>query len=774
MMKHVCFAVATLVLCGFVTFADEPPKVTHVGMVSPKIVCVEVRSQRREPGRQMPYQAQPGDKVTQNGKHVTVAREGKTLGALVGADGKILYTKDRVVGEKLDPAWADRPASYRVKDARGNGLTPVAVHRKSKPRDFPSPGIWQGKCPMDHVLFLVLPRALSAGERRTLHFVGSSMKEIIFTVDATRLRSHAVHVSQIGFRPDDPAKVAFLSCWMGTGGPLDYTPGLVFRVVDVGSGKAVFEGKAVLAKSKDVPEDPYKRNYNLTDVHLMDFSTLTRPGRYVVSVEGVGCSYPFDVADDVWRKAFVVSARGLYHHRSGIALGPPYTTYKRPRCFHPEDGVKVYASKTPLMDTGNGLKRGGGNFKDLIAGKTDQIVPNAWGAYMDAGDWDRRIQHLLCSRLFLELAAVSPEYFAKVSHNIPESGNDLPDVVDEALFNLDGYRRMQTADGGIRGGIESSEHPKRGEASWQESLTVMAYAPGIWSSHVYAGVAARAAHWLEAREPALAKVYRDSAVRAMRWAEGRLSRAMRDFPHQVKDARNLAAAELYRLTGDDAWHQVFLDTTAYRDPKAPLRKWQSHEQSDAAWVYLRTKRKRDEKVVANCRSALLKEADRRVAFAETTGFRWTKDPWRPMGWGAFTTPEAGVMLARAHVLTGEAKYLRALVLICQTGAGANPVNLCYTTGVGRDFPKHPLHVDSHVSSQPAPEGITVYGPQDVVRARDHWAQKLVARYAVPSVERWPAIEAYWDVYLYPMVCEYTVMQNIGPNAYVWGYLAARK
>jgi hypothetical protein len=49
--------------------------------------------------------------------------------------------------------------------------------------------------------------------------------------------------------------------------------------------------------------------------------------------------------------------RGFYHQRSGIALGEPYTTFKRQRPFHPDDGLKVYASKAPLMDTGNGLNK---------------------------------------------------------------------------------------------------------------------------------------------------------------------------------------------------------------------------------------------------------------------------------------------------------------------------------------------------------------------------------------------------------------------------------
>ena len=96
------------------------------------------------------------------------------------------------------------------------------------------------------------------------------------------------------------------------------------------------------------------------------------------------------------------------------------------------------------------------------------------------------------SRRHLELLQLYPNYFAETNLNLPESDNSIPDIIDEALFNIDCYRRLQTVEGGIRGGIEAAEHPKQGETSWLESLKVMAYAPGPWSSYLYANVAARA------------------------------------------------------------------------------------------------------------------------------------------------------------------------------------------------------------------------------------------------------------------------------------------
>ncbi len=83
---------------------------------------------------------------------------------------RVLCTPDRVVGPTLDATWADRPASYRVTspDDPGyrEGAAPTAVHRKSKPADFARVGPWQMEAPMEHVLYLKLPRPLA---RQLLH-----------------------------------------------------------------------------------------------------------------------------------------------------------------------------------------------------------------------------------------------------------------------------------------------------------------------------------------------------------------------------------------------------------------------------------------------------------------------------------------------------------------------------------------------------------------------------------------------------------------------------
>jgi endoglucanase len=765
---------------------NQPVRVEHVGLVAPDIIGITLLARHVEYGRQLPYVKQPGDAVNQSDIHRFVRRKGKVIGSLVGKNGDLLCTLDEVVGKKLDTTLADAPASYRVNsktDPRyATPQIPKSVRRKSKPADLGMVGPYEFEAPTRDVIYLQLSAQLQAGSDYTVVFSDPDLPAQKFTFDPLSLRSEAVHVSQVGFRPDDPAKVAFLSCWLGNGGGLHYEPGLRFEVIEESTKEVAFKGTTTLSKAAgDKTEDAYNKNYNGTDVFQMDFSGLSRPGKYRVCVQGIGCSYPFEVAEDAWRRAFVVAARGFYHQRSGITLGEPYSSFKRARPFHPDDGLKVYASRAPLMDTGNGLNKQDSNFGNLVKGKTDEVVTNAWGGYMDAGDWDRRVQHLRASLLLLELAELFPDYFASLSLNIPESGNGLPDIVNEALWGIDFFRRLQLPDGGVRGGIESAEHPRRGEASFQESLTVMTYAPDLLASYMYAGVGAQAVRWLAPRFPERAAVYRESALRAMVWAERDREREEREYLMAknagIRDVRNFAAAELFCLTGEQKWNDLFLETTPHRTSAGPVDyAWDSLDQADCAWVYSRASGPGvDEKVKRNCRDVVLREADLRLAGTERAGFHWAKHPYGPVVYGALSSPEAALLVARAHALTGASKYLRGLVLAAQTGAGANPVNMCYTTGVGLDFPQHPLQLDHRITRQPPPPGLTVGGPMDnaIKELQDPFIGPFAGKVFCPPYKEWPALEAFWDVFWDPMVCEYTVHKPMAGQAYVWGYLAAR-
>lgn len=757
------------------------PKVTQVSAVAPDVIALTVVTGQVTQAKQIPYQKQWGDQIVQkSGPHRWLQRRGQIIGALVGKDDKTFFGFDQFHGEALDTKWADNPNNYRIRSKEDNNFSkapfPIKVFRKSRPTDMAQTGIWSFGWPMEHKIYLQLPKAMKARTQYEVFFRYKKLPTQTYPHFTNFVVSEAVHVSHLGFRQDDPVKVAFLSVWRGDGGGQTYDPNTHFNLIDRDAKKIVKRAKIKLSRAKGEPEDPYNRNYNKTDVYLLDFSDINQAGNYRVCVEGVGCSLDFSIHNQAWSDAFKVSVRGLFHQRSGIELGPPFTTYRRPRNMHPDDGVKIFASDVPLMDTGNGLNARGkdqGNFYLLNANRTSEKVAQAWGGYADAGDWDRRIQHLRASRLLLELAELYPQFYSQLNLNIPESSNHIADIVDEALWGIDVYRRLQTPEGSVRGGIESEEHTRYGEGSWQESLTIMAYKPGMWSSYLYAAAAAKAAHYLEKRDKNRSIIYRDSALKAMHWAESQYKyHNYKQLPHQVKDARNLAAIELFRVTNDKRWNRVFEETTAYKNDWITLAEWNKYDQSDAAFSYLRTQTS-NKRLHASVKKVLLNTANKMVKQGERTGFRWTKNnPYAWLGWGALSVPQA-VDLVRAHYITGDERYLKTILFTAQFGAGANPNNMVFTTGLGHKSPQNPLHRDHRVSNQKAPHGITINGPHDIEQAKEQWTVKLFEKEIHPSYAQWPTTESFLDIYSFEPITEFTVHSTIALNAYVWGYLAAR-
>ncbi|MCG9884013.1 MAG: glycoside hydrolase family 9 protein [Cyanobacteria bacterium] len=661
----------------------------------------------------------------------------------------------------------------------GPPLAIRAVYRKSMPTDSARIGPWSFAWPVEHRIYLKLGEPLQPGQTYRLRYPTATegeetQAEITFRYDPRRDRSEAVRVSQLGFRPDDPLKVGYLSEWAGSGGGLSFPTDLSFWVKDRDHVRH-WNGKIQLAKGADQAEDPY-RNYTGTPVYRMDFSGLDRPGRYRLCVETVGCSFEFEIGDRVWETAFGTAMQGFLHQRSGIALGPPQTPWRRPRPFHPEDGVQVYQSTARLMDVDMGLGKTSA-FEALVAGKTDEVLPDAWGGYFDAGDWDRRIQHLDAAHLLMELVELFPDWASQTVLAIPEAqGSPLPDLVDEVLWGVDLFRRLQKPDGGVGGGIESAEHPRHGEASWQESQMVLAYGPDPWSSYGYGAAAARVARLLEPYDRELAATYRTSALGAIAWAEGEWQRAKGQFDHHgVRDRRNLAALLAYQLTGEESWHDIFKETTVFANKDAPTYEWQSHDQRLAAFLYAQLPRDRaDETLQKQARAALLREADTALAQGQRTAFGWTKrHPYDPVGWGMGLGAPRAEALLRAHALTGDVNYLTGAIAAAQFSLGANPNNTTYTTGLGWRSPRNPLAIDWRILGRGVPPGITVYGPLDTQKMPQDWATDLLAQATFPPPKTWPVAEAFFDVYFIPAINEYTLHETIAPSAYTWGYLAGR-
>lgn len=783
------------------------PEVVHVGAVARDILGITVQAGTVRRFGIVPYEPMEGDRIQEGDYLADAIFDGKIVrepterilirridgketkaGYLVGGrDGKRhLVRAEQLEGDPLELLTVDDADSYRVSSPGAAGMEtpvpPVRVMRKSFVTDrtmFPDGQVNEGKA-VRHVIYLQLPQPLEEGRSYRIEFPGLNVREaaIVHVHDSRTVRSEAIHASHIGYRPDDPFKKAFLSIWLGNGGGYQHSDPGEFELLDE-QGQAVFRGPIRLLMAKDGTEQMrVEKNYSGTAVHGMDFSAFRTPGTYRVRVPGLGVSYPLTIAATAWQEAFLATMHGFLSQRASIELGPPFTTYRKPLNFHERMGIKAYHTTLGAFEAED---MEGDWFPHIEKARTEEVVPETWGGYMDAGDFDRHFNHLHASFLHLELFELFPEYFSKLRLALPpaEAGNQIPDLLDETLWNTDLYRRLQTAEGGIRGGVESTAHPRSGEPSWLDSLVLMAYAPDSFASYLYAATAAKTARLLRPYDEGRSREFAASAVKAWNWAEANQAACARKVPerrHYLGHLRAHGAAELLWLTGEAKYNAAFAESTILNGKEGGLA-----DQAGALFTYARLPEGLGDPVLKQKAVEMFRrEADVALAFGQGNVFGITTSiPSLPeMGWvGYFTVPEMiAPVLPRAHALTGEGRYLEAAVRATNFTAGANPQNMTFTTGLGHDYPRNPLQLDHRYSNQEPPRGITLYGATDPARNEgfNTWAYIWVlGNHQMPSAFAWPATEAFCDIFLWPAMTEYTIRQTMGPTSYYWGYLAAR-
>jgi endoglucanase len=326
--------------------------------------------------------------------------------------------------------------------------------------------------------------------------------------------------------------------------------------------------------------------------------------------------------------------------------------------------------------------------------------------------------------------------------------------------------------------------PVPGEVSWLQSFKIYALSPDYYNSWYYATVGARLSFLLRKYDPKLAAIYQDSAISAFQFAERDFVRDQplivsekRDLA-QTLDQRNFAALELYRLTRDEKWHDIFLENTLLKSSNSELQ-INGHNQRDQAFLYARLPDGLgDPTLKSRALAGVLAMAQRALDYAGKNAFNLTtSDPGKPQFIGFYSAPDA-TDLIHAHFLTHDPKYLAGAIQATQFQSGANPNNVVYTSGLGANSVRNPFKIDARRTGQPMPIGLTPYGNIDLARWGDQkWISwpitYFLSKNTVPDPYNWPVNEAYWDLGGWPAFNEFTV-DAWAPNIAVWGYLAARE
>jgi endoglucanase len=740
-----------------------------------------------------------------------------TVIALHFDDGYVKYhgyhqeeKEDVVVNSRLDTYRATHPYSYHIfspDDANYmDGRNPVHIGRKSKPTAISDSCIWMreicdNQYVLEHWIYLELPYALERNRHYTIWFgeLAENLDEVSFEYNEMYLRSEMVHVNQHGYRPSSRMKFGYLAHWAGDFGPidLDFLQGNAFYLVNMADNTVAYEG-TVTARRRGLGDgeqdfgtpDGWGTTNNVygSDVWEVDFSAFTTPGEYRLVVEGVGCSYPFSLDENAYREAYYYTARGLYYQRAGIAKEEAYAgRWAQPRDHHPEDGVmKLYYTRYPSVLSGEGDS----SRDSILANVVGEITGWGWGWYHDAGDWDGYVHHTDVPYFLLASYELAPQNYRDNELNIPESGNGIPDILDEAGWLINYFRRNQQPEGGIAGGRVNSDFNEKPAASpsYEDARPWYVCGEDPHTSYLFAGLAAQYAYCLEMAgitdsTPALLA----EALAAYNWAgeNHHIAPEVTVKGATLDDMRMYAAASLFKLTGE----------TAFQDELKALNRVTSevtslagggYNQTKAVWSFVTCP---DHPGIDAGLKEMLSQATIRYAINDfldpakkrtgRMGYSWNM----PAIVGSTTTPINIAPMFAQHVADGAQK--QEFIDYMQTTAdyflGNNPLNTSWITGLGDRRPERMLHLDSRYDISHLDEyvpGLVPYGPMrngDNFLGEDAqgpWDADFAKIRSYPDRYQWPVSEFWFDSPYSVLDGEFTVHQTNAPAASSYGFLAA--
>jgi hypothetical protein len=643
-----------------------------------------------------------------------------------------------------------------------------------------------------HYSYLNFPEPMESGRRYTVTVQGKKRATFLFDEDQTV--SRAIKINQLGYLSDAPRKYAYLGAHLYEIGPMDCGMYPTFDVVRTSDGTVALEGaiqlrdknSRIVPKRKPGPQDTGgPALITGEDVYELDLSALTEPGSYYIRIPGVGRSWPFQVGADVYGEAFYTAARGLYHQRCGVAYDPAHTPWKRAKCHT----APVYESGYVAFPYGDFGVPKEYNVFDVYAATLDKSrqTDGMWGGWHDAADWDRRNQHYTVLFDLLNAYEIAPGKFSDGQLNLPESGNGIPDILDEAAFGLEVWAKSMSPEGGVSGYVETVGHvPMDSDAPWAFSRRTR------WDSLLFAAAAAQLAEHLKPFAPEEASRWSALAIKAYGFGadpanslgkitiDAKANRGRGDaytVTWEEKESYLLpflihARSRLYWLTGE----RVYLDGVKETLESAPKPYAWPYSMADyLPWFYFGLCHRADSFLPEGQRKQLaqkmlIPQADKLLADLESGPYRqtWPRDQDFWMGFGATDMTNAGRVLLIAHALTGEAKYREAAILNFDFMLGANPLGMSWTTGLGYAYPVEIQHEVSLIDgiADPVP-GITIYGVTGTMYAmlrNTVWRSpsgadpKSFIDFKVPEVPVWRR----WSCHPWLNVgqCEFTVQETM--------------
>jgi endoglucanase len=469
-----------------------------------------------------------------------------------------------------------------------------------------------------------------------------------------------------------------------------------FQVVNADTRTVVFRGPGVLGRSNDPATG--------LNLYNADFSALVAQGRYFLRTSAGDSSVKFLISDTVYQSVYRATMRSYYFQRCGTALtqavaGPWYHS----ACHVSTDGAFHATAES--------------------TGTVDVI-----GGWHDAGDYGKYVVNAGVTVGTLLMAYdFFPVRFAADNLQIPESGNGVPDILDEVRFELDWLFKMQAAGGGVffkvtKPSFEAFVMPNN-DGGQRYIYRISSTATGD-----FAAMMARASQSFKPFDTAFAAKCLSAAVKAWGYLQvhpsivppggfknpsGTSTGEYGDTDDS--DERLWAAAELYLANGDSTAHKYFLDNYSSKGIISSGIGWPT-VRSLAEIAYLKgVVPGANATVKQNIRQSLMSYCQGVIALRDGSGFRSaiaSNNYW----WGSNSTVlNNGLVLLIGRDQGGSDEWEAAALEQLHYVLGVNAHIFSFVTGIGTRSAMHPHHRPSESDGVVAPvPGLVVGGPNHSV------------------------------------------------------------
>ncbi|WP_082971947.1 endo-1,4-beta-xylanase [Rheinheimera sp. SA_1] len=453
-----------------------------------------------------------------------------------------------------------------------------------------------------------------------------------------------------------------------------------FQVNNQSSGKTVLQGQSSAAKFW-----PESGEW----VSIADFSTLTTQGRYQVEVAGL-TPITVEIAAEPYAQLHDAAVKAYYFNRASMALEPRFAGPWARAAGHPDTQIQVHASAA----------------SDHRPAGFELSAAKGW---YDAGDYNKYVVNSgITSFTLLQAWQDFADFYRDRSWNIPESTNDLPDILDETLWNLQWLSAMQDPnDGGV--------YHKLTELNFSGTLmpdqvTAQRYVVQKTTAAAlnFAAVMAKASRTFtefETQLPGLSQQYRQQALLAWQWAKQHpdsIYQQPKDVStgaygdKQLADEWAWAGAELYLLTNDRSYLQPLLAL------ETPIKAASWANVGALGYFALASATQLEPALRKKVQQAIQQAATQIMAEHQASAYQVAMSK-NDFVWGSNAVAmNKAILLYQAWKIAPQPELQQAMQGLLDYVLGRNPLQLSYVTGFGQHSPLNIHHRPSAADAVQAP------------------------------------------------------------------------